>query len=94
MNPRRIIITVYAVVLVAFSIGAGAVLLDARAQYKQLQQIEAANRLRLASAQEQLREQELNLHRLQTDPDYVERAIRERLKYAKPGERIYRFPSD
>lgn len=94
MNPRRIIIIVYAVVLAAFSIGGAAVLLDARAQYRQLQQIEAANRQRLAAAQAHLREQELVLQRLKTDPEFVERAIRERLKYAKPGERIYRFPSD
>jgi cell division protein FtsB len=94
VNPRRIILVVYAVVLVAISLGAGAVLLDARAQYKQMKQTEATNRLRLAQAEARLHEQELVLQRLKTDPEFVERAIRERLKYAKPGEVIFRFPSD
>ncbi len=92
VNSRRIILIVYAVVLAALSIGGGAVLLDARAQYRQLKQTERTNRQRLAQAQEHLREQELTLQRLKTDPEFVERAIRERLKYAKPGEQIFRFP--
>jgi cell division protein FtsB len=94
VNPRRILLVLYAVVLLAFSIGAGAVLFDAYAQYKQLKQTEAANRIRLAQAEARLHEQEVALQRLTSDPAYIERAIRERLKYAKPGEVIFRFPSD
>lgn len=92
MNPRRLIILVYVLLLVAFSIGAGAVWLDARAQYRQLKQAEAAHRQKLAEAQERLREQERILQRLKSDPEYVEMVIRQRLKYARPGEQIFRFP--
>lgn len=92
MNARRIIVTAYVVTLAALAIGAGAVFLDARAQYNQLERIQVANQQKLADAQAQLREQEQMLQRLKTDPQYVERAIRERLKYAKPGEVIFRFP--
>ena len=91
VNPHRIIVTVYAIVLIALGIGAGAVFLDARAQYNRLKRIEIANQQKLADAQARLREQEQNLERLKTDPSYVERAIRQRLKYAKPGEVIFRF---
>ena len=94
MNLRRIILIVYVIVLPAFSVAAGAVLLDARAQYRQLRETEQVNRERLAQAQAQLREQQVMLQRLKTDPEFVERAIRQRLRYAKPGESIYRFPAD
>jgi cell division protein DivIC len=91
VNPRRIILTLYAVVLVALSLGAGAVFLDARAQYNRLKKIETANRQKLADAQARLKEQEQILERLKSDPSFVDRAIRQRLKYAKPGEVIFRF---
>ena len=91
MNPRRLIIIVYAVVLGALGIAGGAVILDARAQYKQLKQTELANRAKLAEARSRLREEERILDRLKTDPAFVETAIRQRLRYAKPGEVIFRF---
>ncbi len=91
LNPRRIIFVTYAVVLAALSIAAGAAFFDARAQYRQLKMMEVANRQKLAAAQARLHEQEQMLERLKTDPEFVERAVRQRLKYAKPGELIYRF---
>jgi cell division protein FtsB len=93
VNPRRVALIVYAVVLAGFGVAAGAVLLDARAQYRQLRQIEQVNRQKLADAQARLREQERNLERLKTDPEFVSRAIRERLRYGKPDEVIFRFPN-
>ena len=84
----------YASVIAALAIGGGAVFLDARAQYNRLKQLEVSNRARLAQAQQRLHEQEVMLQRLKSDPQFVERAIRERLKYAKPGEEIYRFPDE
>lgn len=91
VNSRRIIISLYVVVLAALSVATGAVFLDARAQYRQLKQMEMTNRQKLAEARVRLQEQERTLERLKTDPEFIERAIRERLKYAKPGEMIYRF---
>lgn len=91
MNPRRLITLIYAVVLGALCLAGGAVILDARAQYKQLRQAELANRAKLAEARARLREEERILDRLKTDPAFVETAIRQRLRYAKPGEVIFRF---
>ena len=91
VNARHLIFTLYAVVLGGLGIGAGAVYLDARAQYNRLKRIQVTNQQRLAAAQAQLREQERTLERLKSDPRLVERAIRQQLKYAKPGEVIFRF---
>ena len=91
MNTRPVITTVYVVLLSAFALGAGALLLEARAEYMQLKQIEATNRRRVAEAEARLRDQEKILERLRTDRDFVEKVIRKRLGYARPGEVIFRF---
>ena len=91
MTLRSLITTLYVVLLSALGIGAGALLLDSRAEYRRLKEAEAVIRLRLAEAQERLREQEIVLDRLRTDRDYVEKVIRERLGYARPGDVIFHF---
>lgn len=91
VNARHVIFTVYAVILAGLGVAAGAVYLDARAQYNRLKQIQVANQRRLADAQAELREQERTLERLKADPRLVERAIRQQLKYGKPGEVTFRF---
>ncbi|MSU23745.1 MAG: septum formation initiator family protein [Opitutus sp.] len=90
MNPRRVLIALYAVLLVALGIGAGALFLDARAEYNQLKQAEAASRRRLADAEARLRAQEKILERLKSDPAYVEKVMRSR-GYARPGDTIFRY---
>lgn len=92
VNSPRFIIMLYAIVLLALGGVAGAALLDARAQYRQLKQEEVVRRRELAAVQSQLKEQEMVLARLKSDPEYLERAIRQRVKYAKPTETIFRFP--
>jgi cell division protein DivIC len=91
VNSRRIIIAVYVVLLASFGAGTGALLWEAWGEYRQLKQIEAASERRLADAQTRLREQERILERLKTDPVYVEKVVRQRLNYAKPGEVHFRF---
>lgn len=91
MNSRRFIVTLYALLFAGMGVGAGALFLDARAEYLQLKQAEADGKRRLADAQARLAEQERILQRLRTDPEFVEKVIRQRLGYAKPDEYIYRF---
>jgi len=69
----------------------GAVLIQTRAEYAQVQQVEAEARQRLAEMQARLAEQEVVLDRLRNDAAYVERVIRSRLGYAKPEEFVFRF---
>ena len=42
--------------------------------------------------QARLQAQQKILERLRNDPVYVEKVLRDRWHYAKPGEVIYRFP--
>ena len=93
MNSRRLIFLLYVVLLVAFGAGAGALLLEARAEYAKLKQDQAAAEAKLAAARTRLQEQQRILERLRTDPSYVEKVIRKELGYSRPGEVIFRFDS-
>ena len=91
MNSRQFITSLYLVLLAGLCIGAGALFLEASADYDRLKQTEAASERRLAEAKARLAQQEIILKRLRTDPDYVARVVRERLHFSKPGEQIFRF---
>ena len=95
MTLRRLIIVFYLLLFLSLAAGSGAFFWQTRREYDRLLAIEAKAKIRLAEAEQKLREQERVLDRLRTDPAYVESVIRSRLGYAKPEEDIYRFgPSD
>lgn len=91
MSLRRVILSLYLLLFLAIG-GASAVYFwDARQEYNRLKQQELASRQKLAELETRLREQEKILERLRSDPVYVEKVIRRRLRYAKPEEYIFRF---
>lgn len=93
MTSRRLIVLAYVVLLCVFGGWAGAMFLEARAEYLQLRQVQAAGEARLAAAEARFKEQEIFLKRLRDDPDFAEHVIRRQLGYGKKGEVIIRFDS-
>ena len=91
MDSPRIIVTCCFALLTGFGIWAGGQLLEARTELAQHKQAQAANEAKLAAARVRLAEQDRILQRLKSDPTFVEKVLRDRLKYARPGEVIYRF---
>lgn len=91
VNPNRIIASIYLLLLVGFGVVATMMFLEARAEYDRLRQILAANQQRLARTQAQLDEQEKTLYRLQHDPAYVQKVIRQQLGWVRKDEFIFRF---
>jgi len=91
---RRVILTLYVLLFSGLGVAGVVLFKDAHDEFGQLRQVEAANRRRLAEAQERLRSQERVLERLRTDPAFVERVIRMKLGYARPDEFIFRFEDD
>jgi cell division protein DivIC len=91
VNARHVVLIIYALLFCAVSAVFGLSLWQARAEYLRLASQEAAARQKLDAAEQRLRDQERILARLRTDPDYVERVIRQQLGYAKPDEFIFRF---
>lgn len=91
MNVRRLIIWIYAGLFIGLGLVSGAFFFQTYQEYAQLQRVEAESRQRLAQAEQRLRDQERVLQRLRSDPDYVEKVIRQQLRYAKPSELIFRF---
>lgn len=90
MNSRHVIVLLYLLLLAGFGLGAGAMFVEARAEFNQLKLAEAASQRRLAEAQAELARQKKILERLRHDPAYVEKILRQRT-YARPGEVIFRF---
>jgi cell division protein FtsB len=91
VNVRRLIIWIYAGLFIGLGLVSGAFFFQTYQEYAQLQRVEAESRQRLAQAEQRLRDQERVLQRLRSDPDYVEKVIRQQLRYAKPSELIFRF---
>ncbi len=91
MNLRRLIVVLYLVLFVGIAIGSGVFFWRSREEYQHLLRAEQMAKVRLAEAQQKLKEQETVLERLRNDPAYVEMVIRRHLGYAKPGEKIFLF---
>ncbi len=91
MTSRRLIVLAYIVLLSGFGVWAGAMFLEARAEYQQLRQVQAAGEARLAAAEARFKEQEVFLKRLRNDPYFADKIIRQQLAYGKSGEVIIRF---
>ncbi len=92
MNPRQIIASLYFVLFVGIGVGAAVLFADAWGEYKQLKRVETASRQRLAVEETRLQAQQVMLERLRSDPEFVEKTLRERWGFVKAGEVIYRFP--
>ena len=92
MNSRPLIVSLYVILFAGFGVGAGLLFYEAQAEYRQLKLVETASRQRLAVESARLQTQQKILERLRTDPAFVEKVLRERWGYARPGEVIFRFP--
>jgi cell division protein DivIC len=91
MNPSKLVNGFFALLVTAVALWAVTFFVGMHRELKALQVQEAANRARLAAAEEKLREQTQYLERLRHDPALVERIIRQKLGYAKNDEYIFRF---
>jgi cell division protein FtsB len=88
---RRFVITLYFVLFIGVSMVSGFFLWQAHEEYSRLKVMEAKSRVRLAEAEQRLKEQHRILERLRSDSEYVEIVIRRRLGYVKSDEVVFRF---
>lgn len=75
----------------AVVVTAGLWFYEASGELQQLQAIEKANEQKVVDARRRLNEQETILRRLKEDPAFVEKVLREKAKYARPEDVIFRF---
>jgi len=92
VNLRRVILSAYIVLFLGICLISGVFFWQTWAEYTRLKAVQAQNERRLVELEARLREQEIVLERLRSDPAYVEKVIRRRLGYAKPDEFVFRFP--
>ena len=91
MNVRRLFFVLYLAFFVVLGVLMGFFAYNANQEYGRLKAIEFENQRRLDEAESRLKEQQVILERLRTDPSYVEKIIRRNLGYAKPGETVFQF---
>lgn len=91
MKSRRFIVLLYVVLLTLIGVGAGAFMIEARAEYDKLKKDQAAAEAQLAAARVKLEERRLTLERLRSDPDFIAKVVRNQLGYGRPDEVVFRF---
>src|SRR5664280_1188225 len=81
LTARRVIIWIYAGLFVGVGLLSGVFFFQTYQEYAQLRRVEADTRQRLVRAEQRLKDQELVLERLRSDPAFVEKIIRLQLRY-------------
>ena len=94
VNLRNLIIGLYTVLFVAVGLWAVVFFLQIHRELTGIRAQEATHQRHLEEAKARLAEQQAYLQRLKNDPALVERLIREKLGYARPGEFIFRFEDE
>ena len=94
MNFSKLILGLYAALFVAVTLWAVTFFLQMHRDLTTLRVQEAANQRRLAEAETKLQAQEKYLDQLRHDPVLVERLIRQKLRYAKAQEFVFRFEDE
>ena len=91
MTVNRLFLLAYAAIFLVLGVFAGVFFYRTYGEFLNLKSHEVENRRRLAKTEKLLIEQRDVLERLRQDPAFVERMIRDRLGYARPGEVVFRF---
>ncbi|HTB62501.1 MAG TPA: septum formation initiator family protein [Opitutales bacterium] len=90
----KILSAVLALLLVLGSAYAAKLIHDAQFDVENFQQKQDAAQTELTAQTLELNKQKEFLRRMDTDPEFLEHVVRERLIYAKPEETIYRLDVD
>jgi cell division protein DivIC len=91
VNSRRLLAGLYLILFLAIGLGAGTLYLKMRQEYETQRRTQAKLAHEVADLRTKVDAQERYLKRLREDPALVERLLRERLKYSKPGEWVFDF---
>jgi cell division protein FtsB len=91
MTFRRSVAAFYALLFVALTLFAGLFFVRTHEEMRALKDREEENRRQLAELKRTFVDHKVTLDRLNNDPAYIERVIRERLGYARTDETVIRF---
>jgi cell division protein FtsB len=91
VNASKVILGIFGVAFAAVLLWAVTFFVQMHREITVLRAQENHNRQRLAEAEARLAAQEKYLDQLRNDPALVERLIREKLRYSKGDEFVFRF---
>jgi cell division protein FtsB len=87
----RILLVCLLVVLSVVSTGLFIMWTQTRREHAHMEQVKLEAEARLQALREEREVKEAYLRAFLSDPEFVERVIRERLGYVGPGETVFRF---
>jgi cell division protein FtsB len=91
MTFRRTVLAFYALLFVALTMFAGVFFMQTYGEVQGAAAREDEARRVLAELRDRLALQQETLARMHSDRAFIERAIREQLRYARPDEVVFRF---
>lgn len=91
MNWHKLINAAFVVLFAVIGVWGGFFFLELHRDLTLARAQEAANQAKLTAAQERLAKQQAYLEQLKSDPGLVERVIRQKLRYARGEEFVFRF---
>ena len=94
LTLSRIIYVSLACLLFAVSSYSAVIIVRTDREYGRHSERERNYREKIAAAQKEVKIKEGHLHRMRSDPKYLERVIRMHLGYARSNEYIFHFESE
>ncbi|HEX7631554.1 MAG TPA: septum formation initiator family protein [Lacunisphaera sp.] len=94
MNLNKVILGIFSVAFAAVLLWGVSFFVQMHREITVLRAQEEHNRKRLAETEAKLAAQEKYLEQLKNDPVLVERLIREKLRYSKGDEFVFRFEGE
>lgn len=91
MRSTRLLNSVFLLVFLVIAGFAGSYALERYRKLEVVKNSEAKAAARLVEMQVATSSKRVSLARLNHDPEYVERIIRQKLNYAKAGETVFKF---
>lgn len=92
--PTKLVLTGFGLTLLAVGVVAAVFFRSAEQERMTLEQARERVELRVVELERRIAEHQKVIERLHHDPVYVERTVRSRLGYARPGELVFRFKDD
>ena len=88
---QRTVFMALSAVLIAVVVSFAFLLNQTYQEYRAYREREAAYAHRVEQVEAAIEEKQAYLDRLENDPEFLERVVRERLGYSQPDELLYRF---
>lgn len=91
---QKFVLSILGILLAAIVVGFAVLLHQTKRELDTFKDKVESYEVRMAQLRQDIRIKESYLEKIRKDPEFLERVVRERLGYSKPGDLLYRFPEE